>query len=126
MSVVISINTSGWSVIIFWFFVSILIGTLGIYLGPKFRNIIKSDKGPNIKYYDIFVIVITIWLITNDMIFWFVQDHYDGFTLETAYISASVYGDIGLALIYYPLVVICNKFVNRIRKIWRVKKDDVD
>ena len=126
MSVVIGMNTSGWSVIIFWFFILILIGTLGSYLGPRFRNVIKSDKGPKIKYYDALVIVVMVWLITNDMMFWFLEGHYDSFALETAFISASIYGDIGLALLYYPLTVLFDRLITHIRNKWRVRKDDVD
>ena len=126
MTAIVGINVSGWSVIIFWFFVMILVGTLGLYLGPRFRNIMKSDKGSNIKYYDVLVIVIIVWLTMDDVMFWFLEGHYDGFALETAYISASIYGDIGLALLYYPLTVLFDRLITRIRNKWRVRKDDVD
>lgn len=126
MSVVISMNTSGWSVIIFWFFVMILVGSLGLYLGPKCRKIIKSEKSTNIKYYDFVVIVLMVYFVAEDVTFWFLEGHYDYNILETAFISASIYGDIGLSMIYYPLLVGSNRLVKHLRKIWRVRKDDVD
>ena len=126
MSVVIGMNASGWSVIIFWFFVMILIGSLGLYLGPKCRKIIKSEKNTNIKYYDFMVIFLMVYFVAKDVIFWFLEGHYDSNILETAFISVSIYGDIGLSMIYYPLVVGSNRLVKHFGKIWRVRQDDAD
>lgn len=121
MSAIINATVTGWHIVIFLFFISLTIGTLGLYYGSRFRNELKEITTiKTVKATDICVIFLMIYFISKTIIFWFVGERFDWTPLEISWVVVDSYSNIGMAFIMYIFMVIFIRF-NR-----REKKNDVD
>lgn len=113
---IINATVSGWHVIIFLFFASLTVGTLGLYYGSKFRNKLKDIVDTKtVKLTDGCVVFLMIWFISKTMIFWFVGERFDWTPLEISWIVVDTYYNIGMAFIMYIFMFVFIK-LNRRRK----------
>jgi len=121
MAVIVDMSVSGWHIIIFLFFISLTIGTLGLYYGLRFRNKLKEIATIKmVKATDVCVVFLMIYFISKTMIFWFVGERFDWTSLGISWVVVDTYSNVGMAFIMYIFMVIFIRF-NR-----RVRKDDVD
>ena len=123
---VVGINTSEWPAIILLLFILISVGSIGLYVGPKYRKIMKSEKGKNIKYYDFIVIFLMVFLVADDLIFWFSEGRYNPNALGITFVLVSTYGNVGFSMFYYPVWIGSNRLIEHLGKIWRDNKNDAD
>ncbi len=117
MSAVTGLMVSGWHIILFLFSISLIIGTLGLYYGLKFRNRLKEITNiKTMKVTDICVIFLMIYFTSKTMIFWFVEGRFDWTPLEMSWVVVDGYSNIGMACLMYIFMVIFIKFSRREKK----------
>lgn len=117
MSAVTGMMVSGWHIILFLFSISLIIGTLGLYYGLKFRNRLKEITNiKTVKATDICVIFLMIYFTSKTMIFWFIEGRFDWTPLEMSWVVVDGYSNIGMACFMYIFMVIFIKFSRREKK----------
>lgn len=121
MSAVTGMMVSGWHIILFLFSISLIIGTLGLYYGLKFRNKLKEITTiKTVKATDVGVMFLMIYYISKTMIFWFVEERFDWTPLDISWVVVDSYSNIGISFIIYIFMFIFIKLSQR------RNKDDVN
>ena len=117
MPVAFDYTISGWHVIIFLFSISLIVGTLGLYCGLRFRNKLKEIANLRVvRMTDICAMFLMVFFISKTMIFWFVGERFDWTPLEISWVVVDIYYNIGFAFIMYIFMVIFIKFTRRRKK----------
>ena len=123
---ILNYEISAWSVIIFLFAMSLIMGSIGLYLGWLSRKKLSEKKT---KVIDILVILVFVCYELMDIKYWFVEGHYDGTDLENAFIVFGIYYSLGMAFILYAMVYfgeLVGNFLAKISKRNGEDEDDVD
>ena len=117
MSAVTGMMVSGWHIILFLFSISLIIGTLGLYYGLKFRNRLKEITTiKTVKATDVCVIFLMIYFISKTMFFWFVEGRFDWTPLEISWVVVDSYSNVGMACLMYIFMFIFSKLSQRRNK----------